>query len=72
MSSLRYRRVVVKLSGRAFAGASAFGLDDWGQLDNNLAGLRGRLYMRKHLHVDPRRVHVGDPGRANVPQQPVI
>jgi uridylate kinase len=25
--SLRYRRVVVKLSGRAFAGASAFGLD---------------------------------------------
>ena len=27
MSSLRYRRVVVKLSGRAFAGASAFGLD---------------------------------------------
>ncbi|MGH2892416.1 MAG: UMP kinase [Solirubrobacteraceae bacterium] len=27
MSSLRYRRVVVKLSGRAFAGAAAFGLD---------------------------------------------
>ena len=27
MSSLRYRRVVVKLSGRAFAGASPFGLD---------------------------------------------
>ena len=27
MSSLRYRRVVVKLSGRAFAGADAFGLD---------------------------------------------
>ncbi|MFL5864058.1 MAG: UMP kinase, partial [Solirubrobacteraceae bacterium] len=27
MSPLRYRRVIVKLSGRAFAGASAFGLD---------------------------------------------
>ncbi|HTU97656.1 MAG TPA: UMP kinase [Solirubrobacteraceae bacterium] len=27
MSSLRYRRVVVKLSGRAFAGAAAFGLE---------------------------------------------
>ncbi len=27
MSSLRYRRVVVKLSGRAFAGAAPFGLD---------------------------------------------
>ena len=27
MSSLRYRRVVVKLSGRAFAGAADFGLD---------------------------------------------
>ncbi|HZE03666.1 MAG TPA: UMP kinase [Solirubrobacteraceae bacterium] len=27
MASLRYRRVVVKLSGRAFAGASPFGLD---------------------------------------------
>ena len=27
MSSLRYRRVVVKLSGRAFAGEASFGLD---------------------------------------------
>ena len=27
MSSLRYRRVVVKLSGRAFAGQASFGLD---------------------------------------------
>ena len=27
VSPLRYRRVIVKLSGRAFAGASAFGLD---------------------------------------------
>jgi uridylate kinase len=27
VASLRYRRVVVKLSGRAFAGAAAFGLD---------------------------------------------
>ena len=28
MSTLRYRRVVVKLSGRAFAGAADFGLDN--------------------------------------------
>ncbi|MGH2856730.1 MAG: UMP kinase [Solirubrobacteraceae bacterium] len=27
MASLRYRRVIVKLSGRAFAGAATFGLD---------------------------------------------
>lgn len=42
MPSLRYRRVVVKLSGRAFAGASAFGLDSEsiGHVADELIGAR--------------------------------
>ncbi len=42
MSSLRYRRVVVKLSGRAFAGDADFGLDNQalGYVADQLIGAR--------------------------------
>ena len=47
MASLRYRRVVIKLSGRAFAGAAAFGLDS-----KALAYVADQLIAARELGVE--------------------